>query len=99
MINAPIADCLLSIITLLACAIILWRVEPAISHMSGDTHWMIRYAMLLIAGGALGMSLILLTGWPPTLSTALLVSGIALLLLCERRVRFLVNHKPGVPHA
>ena len=41
-------------IAALACALlILWRVEPAIARMNRDTHWMIRYAMLLLAGGAL----------------------------------------------
>lgn len=78
--------------------LILWRTEPALARMNASTHWMIRYALLLLAGGALGIILIVPSGAQIDPVTLLLLAGIALLLICERRLRFLITHQ-GDRHA
>lgn len=78
--------------------IILWRTEPALARMTSSTHWMIRYALLLLAGGALGIILIVPSGAQIDPVTLLLLAGIALLLTCERRLRFLITRQ-GDRHA
>lgn len=87
-------------IAALACALlILWRVEPAIARMNSDTHWMIRYAMLLLAGGALGTIGLIYLGASIDPVTLFTLAGIALLLLCERRTSYLVRIRKGGRHA
>lgn len=79
----------------LACAgLILWRTEPAMARMGAATHWMIRYAMLLLAGGAAAIILAVVSGARIDFPTLLMLAGIALLLLCDRRLRYLIN-RPG----
>ena len=87
-------------IAALACALhILWRVEPAIARMNRATHWMIRYAMLLLAGGALGTIGLISIGTRIDPITLFILAGIALLLLCERRISYLVRIRKGGRHA
>lgn len=82
-----------------ACAcLILWRTEPAIARMGCGTHWMIRYAMLLLAGGALAVILTIASGAGIDFPTLLVLAGIALLLICDRRMRYLINRN-GERHA
>lgn len=76
-------------------ALILLRTEPAINRMSKTTHWMIRYALLLIAAAALAIILSTLAGDPPGIITTLLAAGIALMLICDRRLRFLLPNTPN----
>lgn len=78
--------------------LILWRAEPALARMGAATHWMIRYAMLLLAGGALGIILTIFAGARVDFPTLLVLAGIAMLLVCERRLRYLLN-RPGGQHA
>lgn len=81
-------------ISAIACAtFILWRVEPIISRMGHGTYWMIRYALLMLAGGAIGIILTVLSGARIDFLTTLLLAGVALLIICERRLRFLANHR------
>ena len=77
----------------LCAALILWRTEPALARMGCATHWMIRYAMLLLAGGALGILIAIASGSTVDFYTLLILAGIAMLLLCERRLRYLTNHR------
>lgn len=93
-------DTLLNLAALAFSVAILWRAEPALARMSGNTHWMIRYAMLLLAGGALGIILGIYGGATVDFATLLILAGIALLLICERRLRYLVRHRhTGDRHA
>lgn len=94
-----ISSLFFSMVGLVAASVILWRAEPALNRMTSATHWMIRYAMLLVAAGALALCVAIIAGTPPGLDTLLLATGIAMLMLCERRLRFLVNHKSGDRHA
>jgi len=94
-----LAALLLNLAALVAAIAILWRAEPALSRMGSGTHWMIRYAMLLLAGGALAIILTVLGGGRVDLPTLLILLGIALLLLCERRLRHLIKTPIGDRHA
>lgn len=87
-----------NLIALASAALILWRAEPAIARMGCKTHWMIRYAMLLLAGGALGVIIIVLSGANVDFITLLILLGLALLLICDRRLRYLIN-RTGARHA
>lgn len=78
-----------------AAIAILWRVEPAIARMDRGTHWMIRYALLLLACGALAALLCICSGASVDPLTVLILAGIALLLLCERRISYLVRIRRG----
>lgn len=93
-------DLALKALLLIACSTILMRCEPALNRMSPCTPWAIRYAMLLIALGALLGLFGLLDGGSVNPSTVILASGIAILLMGERRLRHLFNHrKQGDRHA
>lgn len=80
----------LNLLGIVIAALILWRAEPALNRMSGATHWMVRYALLLMAAGALGLLLYILAGVTPSPVTLILAAGIALMLICERRMRYLL---------
>lgn len=86
---------------LLFAALILFRAEPAIARMSPCTPWMLRYAFLLLAAGALAVILMVCTGQvPPAVAILLLTAGLSLLLLCDRRMRALLPpNRKGEPHA
>ncbi len=78
------------LLALVACALILWRVEPALNRMACGTRFSVRVALYLVAVGASGQALRILLGHVPDWPTVLLLAGVAALLLCERRLRVLV---------
>lgn len=93
-------DLALKLLLLIACCAILVRCEPALNRMSPCTPWPIRYALLLIALGAMLGIFGLLDGGSTHPATVILACGIAILLTGERRLRHLFNHqKQGDRHA
>lgn len=84
---------MLNIAALVFAGLIIWRAESAIARMGRVTHWMIRYAMLMLSGGALGIIISIASGARVDFFTLLVLAGIAMLLLCERRLRYLTNHR------
>lgn len=88
----------LSIAALLVAGAILWRAEPALNRMSNTTCWMVRYGLLLLCAGAAALFISTITGNPPDPIAVLLATGIALLLLRERRIQPYIN-QTGAPHA
>lgn len=92
-------DSLLDLLGLAVAGLILWRTEPALNRMSSATHWMIRYALLLMAAGAMALLLTILAGQTPNVATLFLAAGLALLLICERRLRYLLTPPRRSPHA
>lgn len=96
--TTPLANIILNLAAIACAALILYRAEPAIARMGRGTQTLIRYAMLLLAGGALAIILTILSGASIDLPTLLLLAGIALLLICERRLRYLIT-RPGDRHA
>ncbi|MBI2306091.1 MAG: hypothetical protein HYU78_02195 [Rhodocyclales bacterium] len=82
-------DHLFRIVILLACLVILYRAEPAVSRMSPATPLLIRIAFNLLCCAALGGVFYALAGAVPAWLTALLALAVAVLILCERRVQIL----------
>ena len=81
---------LLSIASAAACAVILWRAEPALNRMTRATPGPVRVAMWLLTVGAAAQLLAITMGTAPQWPTVLLELGVACLLYCERRLRVLI---------
>lgn len=87
---------LLQAITLVSCLVIIARAEPALNRMSRCTPILIRLSMHLLTIGSLaGVGCIVFRGEVPTWPTAIVLAGVATLLICERRLRVLC---PSVRH-
>lgn len=92
MMAAPYLDLAAQVLALLACGVIVWRVEPALNRMSRCSSLMINAALYLIFVAALCAAWEIIVGgavppWPAAIGAA----GVALLLLCERRLRHLAR--------
>lgn len=83
---------LLILLSVAACAVILWRGEPALNRLGPATPLIVRLALWLIVIGACAQLLGLVMGIAPQWPSVVLQSGIAALLYCERRLRGLVPH-------
>jgi len=81
---------LLSLTSAAACAVILWRAEPALNRMTADTPAPVRVSMWLLTVGAAAQLLELAIGAVPQWPTVLLELGVACLLYCERSMRVLI---------
>lgn len=99
MMDVPVSDLIAKALALLACGIILWRVEPALNRMSRCSSLMINAALYLIFAASMFSACEIVFGgavppWPAVIGAA----GVALLLLCERRLRHLTRQpKDRVP--
>lgn len=87
-----ILDSVAQVLTVMACAVILWRTEPAINRMSESTPLLIRCAFMIIALGSTAELSCTVVGKIPSWPSVLGSCGTAALLLCERRLRYLVRH-------
>lgn len=84
---------ILQIIALVACGVIFARAEPVLNQMGRDCKLMIRLAFWLLGAGAGAIGAMILTGWQPTAPVVFALTGTALLLQSERRVRNLRRFK------
>lgn len=80
---------LLQAVVLLAAVVIVARAEPALNRMSEGTPFIIRISFLLLALGAIAEIVFIFGGGVPSWSTAIVITGAAALLICERRIRIL----------
>ena len=80
---------LLQGVVLIAAGVIIARAEPALNRMGRHTPLMIRVAMHLLVVAAIGEIVVIVGGDVPSWSAALMTSGAASLLVCERRLRVL----------
>lgn len=79
---------LISLNTLTGMAVV-WSAICAANHMSGSTPWVIRVAYILVGVGA--GAVVLAPGYldrAPTVAELLLISGMALLAVADRRRRY-----------
>lgn len=91
-------DAALQVVSAFSAFVVLVRAEPALSRMSGATHPVVRISIwLLVVGAAARLGSIVLYGIVPPIYEVITAAGVALLLLCERRIRILVP--PGRPRA
>ena len=83
-------DFLAQLLTVMACALIFWRSEPVLNrcHFT-QTAFLINVAFYMLTIGSLVLGGSVLFGGVPSWPTTILTVGIAMLLLCERRVRVL----------
>lgn len=82
----------LQLVTLAACAVIVTRSDPALNRMSRQTPILLRISMWLLLLGALGESgAIVFYGHIPTTPVVLAFTGMATLMVCERRLRALTG--------
>ena len=80
---------LLKFVVLLAAGVIVVRAEPALNRMSRCTPFMVRASFHLLTLGAVAEIVFILSGDVPTWPTAIMIIGVAALLICERRLRIL----------
>lgn len=85
-------DLILQIATALACAVVVMRAEPALNRMHRQTQLIVRLSFYQLAVSA-GAELLAIGafGYVPSWREMLLASGIATLMLCERRLRYLAR--------
>jgi hypothetical protein len=76
-------------LTLVACAIVIVRAEPAMNRMSRATLMTVRLAFYQLAVAAGAEVVAILVGRVPSWRETLMACGIATLMLCERRIRLL----------
>lgn len=88
MMAGNLSDLLAQGLTLIACGVIVWRVEPALNRMSRCTSLLINTSFWLLLGSALFGAYGVLSGSVPAWPGVALAVGVALLLICERRIRF-----------
>lgn len=80
----------LQVLAFLAATIILARAESALNRMSRCTPILIRGSFLLLAVGAAYLILSILAGDVPGGAALILAAGVAMLLVCEQRMRVLL---------
>lgn len=79
-----------------ACLVIVLRCEATINHMTRRTPLLVRLAFWLLLVGAVGSATcILLAGDVPPWPAVFGVWGAALMLFCERRLRYLSKAPKG----
>lgn len=82
---------------LLAAAIIFWRAESILNLMAPGCRLLVRAAFWLMTVGAAALAVSITQGYVPPAAVVLSLSGTALLLVSERRVRALLRahtHRP-----
>lgn len=84
-------DLICQTIGLIACGVIIWRAEPALAHMSPDTHTAVRLAIWTTMVGAVARIWWIASGNVPDHITVLMLVAFALLISCERRLQVLTR--------
>lgn len=88
-------DIINQLAAVLACIVVVVRTEPAINRMDPSVPLLLRLAFWCLCVAALGAVAEVVAGqvppWPATLGAA----GVALLLICERRIRYLTRPPKG----
>lgn len=84
-------DLIAQLLAAAAAVVIIWRAEPALSRMSRCTPLMVRCAFWLLAVGAAGAILCIVSGDVPPWPAIIGAWGAAALLFCERRLRYLTR--------
>lgn len=86
-------DLYAQVIGVLACAVILWRAEPALAHMTKAAHLAVRLSMWLAVVGSVARIGWIWMGNVPDPITILMLIGMAALITCERRIRLLTGQR------
>lgn len=79
------------LVTLVAAALVFWQTEPILNEMGRACKLGVRFAFWMLASGAAGLVLLIVTGSHVSPAVAAFVVGTAALLTAERRIRSLVR--------
>lgn len=85
-------------IALVASIAILFRVEAHVNIMGRGCPMLVRLTFWLLAVGAAWLALSITQGYRPNVGVVLVLWGVALLLLLERRMRGLLRAPERVIH-
>ena len=86
------SDSILQILSVVASSAILWRTEPLLNVMTAQCRFLVRFAFWMMAVGALSViGSVLAYGYEPSAPVVLSLSGAALLLVSERRLKNLAR--------
>lgn len=77
-------DTALQAIVVVEAVLVALLAEPAINRMSPCTHFVPRMAFHLLTVGAVARIYAIATGDVPSVPTAIMTGGVALLLVCDR---------------
>ena len=86
-----VSDLFAQVVGLSACAVIFWRTEPVLNRMCCRTFRLLYSAFYFLTVGAFGFVCWILAGYVPPWPVLVLVVGVALLLVCERRVKIFIR--------
>lgn len=85
-------------IGLVACSVVIWRVEPALNRMGPGTHDSVRVALwMALLGSIAHIWWILIENNAPDWLSISALTSFAGLVLCERRIRVLTR-RSRTPH-
>ena len=88
-------DLTLQTLGFIAAAVIFWRAESVLNLMAPGCRLLVRVAFWLLTVGAAAVAVRLYQGYVPLPAVVLTLTGTALLLVSERRVRALLRaHTP-----
>lgn len=88
-------DLFSQIVAAAACIVILWRAEPAINRMRArSSPILLRLSFWCLAVAAIGALVEIVRSGPPPWPATVGAIGVALLLFCERRIRYLTRRPP-----
>lgn len=81
------------LVTLAAAALVFWQTEPILNEMGRACKMGVRFAFWMLASGAAGLVVLIVSGSHVPPSVAAFVVGTAALLTAERRIRSLVRRR------
>ncbi|MDO9596744.1 MAG: hypothetical protein Q7J47_03390 [Azoarcus sp.] len=88
-------DTTLQFAGLIAAVVIYARAEPVLSRADGGAFTLVGAAAYLLTAGSIWGGVSILLGYVPSVGAALLSVGLALLLLCGRRLEDIhIRHIP-----
>ena len=89
---------LMQIVGLFVAGVIFWRAESVLNMMTRNCRLFLRVAFCLLAVGAAALALQISQGYTPPAAVVLLLAGMALLLVSERRMRAVLRINTPVQH-
>ena len=90
-------DLTLQALGLIVATVIFWRAEMILNLMAAECRLLVRLAFWLLVVGAAAFAVKIWQGYVPAVGVILSLSGTALLLVSERRLRALLRiHSPHV---
>jgi len=93
-------DTLLRLVALVACIVIIARTEPALNLMCHrQTPWLLALSFFLILVAAAAAAVFILLGNTPPIPAIIGAVGVACLMVCERRIRYLARRPRHLEHS